>query len=146
MLTKLMMALIPKKQMLKMATIEFKSKRDIQSIIDDVEAVCAEYGFTLLHHYNYHEVLASKGFPIDRKVYIYEVCQAKVASMMLTSNPHFAPFMPCRIAVYEDGDARIISTQNMQMMIDSIQSQIQLNVEAIDLFTVLQVMMKKLKG
>ena len=146
MLTKLMMALMPKKQLLKMFTIEFKSQRSIQSIIDDVEAACAEYGFALLHHYNYHEVVANKGFPIDRKVYIYEVCQAKVASMMLTSNPHFAPFMPCRIAVYEDGNATIISTQNMQMMIDLIQSQEQLHIEAIGLFIALQEMMKKLKG
>lgn len=143
---KLMMALMPKKQMLKMFTIEFKSKRSIQSIIDDVDTACAEYKFVLLHHYNYHEVVASKGFPIDRKVYIYEVCQAKVASMMLTSNPQFSPFMPCRIAVYEEGDATIISTQNMQMMIDLIQSQEQLHIEAIGLFTALQNMMKKLKG
>lgn len=141
-----MMALMPKKQMLNMFTIEFKSKRDIQSIIEDVEQACAEFKFALLHHYNYHEIVASKGFPIDRKVYIYEVCQAKVASMMLTSNPHFAPFMPCRIAVYEDGEATIISTQNMQMMIDLIQSQKQLYREAIGLFAALQNMMKKLKG
>ena len=146
MLAKLMMALMPKKQMLNMFTIEFKSKRDIQSIIEDVEQACAEFKFALLHHYNYHEIVASKGFPIDRKVYIYEVCQAKVASMMLTSNPHFAPFMPCRIAVYEDGEATIISTQNMQMMIDLIQSQKQLYREAIGLFAALQNMMKKLKG
>lgn len=146
MLLKLMMALMPKKQMIKMFTIEFKSKRNIQSIIDDVEAACAEYGFALLHHYNYHEIVASKGFPIDRKVYIYEVCQAKVASMMLTSNPHFAPFMPCRIAVYEEGDTTIISTQNMQMMIDLIQSQEQLHIEVLGLFGTLQNMMEKLKG
>lgn len=146
MLTKLMMALMSKKQMAKMATIEYKSKRGIQSIIDDVEAACAEYKFALLHHYNYHEVVAQKGFPIERKVYIYEVCQAKVASMMLTSNPQFAPFMPCRIAVYEEGDATIISTQNMQRMIDLIQSQMQLHVEAVGLFTALQLMMKRLKG
>lgn len=146
MLAKLLMALMPKKQMLKMFTVAFTSKRSIQSIIDDIEASCAEYGFALLNQYNYHEVVANKGFPIDRKVYIYEVCQAKVASMMLTSNPHFAPFMPCRIAVYEEGDVTIISTQNMQMMIDMIQTQIQLHTEAIGLFTALQNMMKKLKG
>lgn len=137
---------MPKKQMLEMFTIEFKSKRGIQSVIDDVEPACAEYGFALLHHYNYHEVVAGKGFPIDRKVYIYEVCQAKLASMMLTTNPHFAPFMPCRIAVYEEGDTTIISTQNMQMMIDLNQSQKELHTEAIKLFTALQNMMKKLKG
>lgn len=146
MLVKFMMALMPKKQMLKIFTIAFKSKRSIQSIIEDVEASCTEYGFALLHHYNYHEVVANKGFPIDRKVYIYEICQAKVASMMLTSNPHFAPFMPCRIAVYEEGDSTIISTQNMQMMIDLIQSQEQLYIEATGLFIALQDMMKKLQG
>lgn len=146
MLSKLMMAFMSKKQMLNMFTIEFISKREIQLIIDDVEAACQEDGFALLHHYNYHEVVASKGFPIDRKVYIYEICQAKLASMMLTSNPYFAPFMPCRIAVYEEGDMTIISTQNMQMMIDLIKSQEPLHTEAIKLFTNLQNVMKKLKG
>lgn len=146
MLAKLMMAFMSKKQMLNMFTIEFKSQRDIQSIIDDVEAACQEYGFALLHHYNYHEIVANKGFVIDHKVYIYEICQAKLASMMLTSNPYFAPFMPCRIAVYEEDDKRVISTQNMQMMIDVIKSQEPLHTEAIKLFTDLQNMMKKLKG
>lgn len=141
-----MMALMPKKQMLKMFTIEFKSQRSIESIINEVEAACAEYKFALLHHYNYHEVVANKGFPIPRKVYLYEICQAKVASMMLTTNPHFSPFMPCRIAVYEEGEATILSTQNMQMMLDSIQSQEQLHIEATGLFLALQEMMKKLKG
>jgi uncharacterized protein (DUF302 family) len=146
MLEKLMMALMSKKQMLEMFTIALESKRSIQSIIDDIEVACAEYGFALLHHYSYHEVVANKGFPIDRKVYIYEICQAKVASMMLTSNPHFAPFMPCRIAVYEEGDMTIISTQNMQMMIDMIHSQKELYREAIGLFRALQDLMEKLKG
>lgn len=146
MLTKLMMALMSKKQMLKMFTIEFKSKRDMQSIIDDVEAACQEYGFALLHHYNYHEIVSNKGFPIDRKVYVYEICQAKLASMMLTSNPYFAPFMPCRIAVYEEGDRTVICTQNMQMMIDLIKSQEPIHAEAIKLFATMQNMMKRLKG
>lgn len=146
MLANLLMALMPKKQIVNMCTTSFKSKRSIQSIIDEIETVCAEYKFALLHHYHYHEIVASKGFPIDRKVYIYELCQAKVASMMLTTNPHFAPFMPCRIAVYEEGDTTIISTQNMQMMIDVIQSQEQLHVEATGLFIALQDMMKKLQG
>ncbi|MDD5211642.1 MAG: hypothetical protein PHV62_04445 [Sulfuricurvum sp.] len=52
MLAKLMMALMPKKQMVKMFTIEFKSKRNIKAIIDEVEAACEEYRFALLHHYN----------------------------------------------------------------------------------------------
>lgn len=129
-----------------MSILSLRSKRDIQSIVNDIETKCDEHQFVLLHHYAYHEVVADKGFPINRKVYIFEVCQAKVASMMLISNPHFSPFMPCRIAVYEEEHSTIISTQNMQIMLDSIQEQQPLHEEAVKLFEGLQGMMRELQG
>jgi uncharacterized protein (DUF302 family) len=146
MLAKIFMALAAKMDIAGMFTVTMKSKRSIQSVVDDVEGACLEYKFALLHSYHYHEVVASKGFPIERKVYIYEVCQAKAASMVLTSTPFFAPFMPCRIAVYEDAGSTVISTQNMQMMINAVKSDAALYKETSELFAHLQEMMKKLKG
>jgi uncharacterized protein (DUF302 family) len=146
MFLKMIIALMPKKIIAKMFTLNVESARKIEAVITEVEQVCEQNSFALLHYYNYHEIVASKGFPIERKVYIYEVCQARVAAMMLTTNPHFAPFMPCRIAIYEDNGTTVISTQNMQIMLDSVKKEKNLYLEASQLFTGLQKMMKELKG
>ena len=98
-----------------------------------------------MHDYVYHEVVKSKGFPIERKVYIYEVCQAKVASLVLTDEPSFAPFMPCRIAVYEEAGQVTISTQNMELMLDTLKGNTELYKQTSDLFGTLKSLMNEIK-
>lgn len=125
-------------------TFTLKSNKGIDAIESRTAEVIDAYGFTLLHTYNYHEVLASKGFPIERKVYVYEVCQAQTAAMMLEINPDFAPFMPCRIAVYEKEDGVYIATQNMQPMLNSLDKESKLYRHANLLFDKLQEMLMEL--
>ena len=83
----------------------------------------------------------SMGFPIDRKVWVYEICQAKTAASMLTGYPHFSIFMPCKLAIYEDMGKTIISTMNMDMMLDAIAANPELHTEAKALFSKLKALM-----
>jgi uncharacterized protein (DUF302 family) len=142
---KLFISFMPKKSMIELFTYSIQSKKTIEEITSKVEESCQKNGFTLVHQYAYHEVVATKGFPIDRKVYIYEICQAKLASMMLTTNPYFSPFMPCRIAVYQNDECCTIATQNMEMMLGLIKNQKELYQEATTLFHSLKKMMHELK-
>jgi len=141
-----LMSLVPKKTMIELFTYAIQSKRTIDEITSQVAHSCEKNGFALVHQYAYHEVVASKGFPIQREVYIYEICQAKLASMMLTTNPYFAPFMPCRIAVYQNNGYCTITTQNMKMMLELIKNQKELHFEATKLFDSLKNMINELKG
>lgn len=140
------MSLIPKETMIGLFTYSQKSKEPIEKIVNRFEEDCIKSGFALVHQYAYHEVVASKGFPIERKVYIFEICQAKLASMMLTTNPYFSPFMPCRIAVYEESGESVITTQNMEMMLDLIKNQTELHSEAKQLYTNLKSLMNTIGG
>jgi uncharacterized protein (DUF302 family) len=103
--------------------------------------MCDKFGFTLLQTYNYHEIVESKGFPIKRKVFIYEICQAKTAALMLTSNPNFAIFMPCKLVIYEFGSKTIISTMDMEIMLSAVKSDETLFQEATSLFGKLKSLM-----
>jgi len=142
---KFAMSFIPKNKMIDLFTYSIESKKSIETVIDKVENACEKYNFSLVHQYAYHDIVSSKGFPIERKVYIYEICQAKVASMMLRANPYFSPFMPCRIAVYEDNNHCTISTQNMELMLDLVKKQTDLHKEAVSLFLDLKNMINELK-
>jgi len=141
MLNNLLQALVPAEKMIEMFTYKITSTKSINQIAEKVPVACEQYKFALLQTYVYHEIVESKGFPIKRKVYIYEICQAKTAAGMLTDFPHFSIFMPCKLAVYEDNGKTIISTMNMEAMLKTISSSPEFFKEATILFNTLKSLM-----
>lgn len=141
---KLMQAFMPAKKMIDMFSVNVISDQSIVKIADRVQTECDNHKLTLLQTYTYHEILEGKGFPIKRKVYVYDICQAKTASLMLADNPHFSVFMPCTLALYEDAGRTVISTMNMGIMLKAVQSDKVLFNEATALFSSFQSMMKEL--
>ena len=131
-------------KMIEMVTYKIISTQSIGKIAEKVPATCEKYKFALLQTYVYHEIVESKGFPINRKVFIYEICQARTAAKMLTDFPHFSIFMPCKLAIYEDNGKTIISTMNMEIMLKAIDSNQELYNEATNLFTTLKLLMNSL--
>ena len=128
-------------KMIEMFTHKISSKQPIEKVIEKVPSACEENKFALLKTYVYHDIVESKGFPIDRKVWIYEICQAKTAASMLTEFPHFAIFMPCKLAIYEDKGKTIISTMNMEIMLKAVSSNPELFKETTTLFNTLKSLM-----
>ena len=122
-------------------TYSITSEQSIEQVTEKIPAACEQNKFALLHTYVYHDIVESKGFPIQRKVYIYEICQAKTAAGMLTYFPHFSIFMPCKLAVYEDNGQTVISTLNMGDALNEIRSNQELFVEANNLFNTLKSLM-----
>src|SRR5690606_37787222 len=74
-------------EMIGMFTHVIASDRPIEAIAQDVPGACAANKFSLLTTYAYHDILAEKGFPIERKAFVYEICHARTASLMLTGHP-----------------------------------------------------------
>jgi uncharacterized protein (DUF302 family) len=115
------------------------SEMEIENIIHGVPSKIESSGFALLQTYNYHEIVASKGFPIDRKVFVYEICKAKLAAAILESNPNFAPMMPCRIAIFENQSGTCtISTPDMKPIISILPAKNGLREEANELFEIVK--------
>lgn len=145
MLEFLMKYFLNKEKLFHLMTYRVSSTKNIHDITSQMQLLCDEYNLALLHHYVYHEVVEEKGFPIDRKVYIYEICQAKVAALVLTDEPDFAPFMPCRIAIYENNNHVDISTQNMQMMLNTLKGNQELYTQTSTLFNALKSLINTIK-
>lgn len=135
---------IPAQQIIQLFTLKIETSKAIEEIAKNVESECAGHNFALLKSYVYHEIVESKGFPIQRKVFIYDICRAKTASMMLTSNPEFSNFMPCTFSIYEENNKTIISTKNMELLLDAVKSNKALFSEATDLFSTFKSMLNKL--
>lgn len=126
-------------------TFSVSSNVPIEQIVESVPAKIWSYGFALLQTYDYHEIVASKGFPIEGKVFVYEICKAKIASSILEVKPDFAPFMPCRIAIYEkDSGLCTISIPNMVPMLSTLPRDGGLYDEANELYQELKVLVREL--
>jgi uncharacterized protein (DUF302 family) len=144
MLNKLVKAFMPPEKMIEMFTYKITSNQPIEEISKKVPEACEKHKFALLTTYNYHEIVESKGFPIKRKVWIYEICQAKTAAAMLTDFPHFSIFMPCKLAIYENEGKTVISTMNMEIMLKAVKANQELFKEATTLFNTLKLLMDSL--
>lgn len=144
MLKNLIQAIMPSKKMIEMFTLKLESKQPIETIAQKVSMECENHKFALLQTYVYHDIVKEKGFPISRKVFIYEICQARTAALMLTSNPEFSIFMPCKIAIYEDDGKTIISTMNMEIMLNAVKSNPELYIETTTIFKTLKSLMTSL--
>jgi uncharacterized protein (DUF302 family) len=125
---------------------QFSSSTDIEVISAEVPSFCEEYKFALLQTYVYHEIVESKGFPIQRKVFIFEICQARVASLILTSYPQFSVFMPCKIVLYEELDQTVITTMDLTPMLQVIGQDEPIFQEANTLYEQLKSLLLKLAG
>lgn len=140
-----MQAVMPSKEMIELFTLKLESSQPIETIAQRVPSGCERHKFALLHTYPYHEIVENKGFPIRRKVFIYEICQAKVAAKMLTTNPEFSIFMPCKIALYEHEGETVIATMNMDILLKAVEENKELYTEAMALFNNLKALMHSLK-
>ncbi|MBI5539087.1 MAG: DUF302 domain-containing protein [Bacteroidia bacterium] len=135
---------MPAEKMIEMFTLKIISNESIENISQKVPKACENNKFALLQTYVYHDIVESKGFPIKRKVFIYEICQAKTAALMLTDNPEFSIFMPCKLAIYEHEGKTVISTMNMDIMLNAIKSNVELYSNAMTVFNMLKALMDSL--
>jgi uncharacterized protein (DUF302 family) len=132
-------------QLIELFTLKTESKKTVDEIAQNMPAACDSFNFSLLKEYNYHEIVESKGFPISRKVYVFEICRAKIASEILTVNPDFSIFMPCKISVYEQEDHTVISTMNMDLLIKVFQDDTEMYQEVSAIFNSIKQMINTIK-
>ena len=126
---------------------ELTTSRTLDDVINSLQELAPEAGFSILHQYDFFTILEGKGFPIEAKVWTFELCRASMASKMLQQFPLFSTMMPCRISVYEDSGTAHIATMNMMPMIDSIKdNDAVLHKEAKLLYGQLMEMMKTMCG
>ncbi|MDP3129320.1 MAG: DUF302 domain-containing protein [Sediminibacterium sp.] len=123
-------------------TYQLTATKTVEEIAGSMAEVAQQFKFSVLHSYDFREILAGKGFPIERNVNVFEICRAPMASKMLAVNPSFAVFMPCRIAVYEENGKTIVSTMNMELAMESIKHNKELYTEAAAIYQSIQEMMR----
>ncbi len=74
-----------------------------EQTIADLEENLKEEKFGVLWHLDLKGKLNEKGVDFDQTYHILEVCNPVEAKKVLSENSLIGYFLPCKIAVYEDG-------------------------------------------
>ncbi|MEX1029657.1 MAG: DUF302 domain-containing protein [Paenibacillaceae bacterium] len=74
-----------------------------EQTIADLEENLKNEKFGVLWHLDIKEKLNEKGVDFDQTYHILEVCNPVEAKRVLTENSLVGYFLPCKIAVYDDG-------------------------------------------
>lgn len=77
------------------------SQKPFDVAVADLQRSVAAHGFSVLHTHALSDTLAAKGHPIPRRCAVLEVCNAGVASRMLSRDTTLSLALPCRVAVFE---------------------------------------------
>jgi uncharacterized protein (DUF302 family) len=88
---------------------ERTSAKSFEQIDQALRESAARHKFGVLAVHDLQQTMRNKGVDFPKKVMVYEVCNPKEASEVLTANGALSTALPCRISVYEaaDGKARV---------------------------------------
>jgi uncharacterized protein (DUF302 family) len=84
-----------------------KSIGEVRQAFEDA-AIGKQFGVQGIH--NVAATLAGKGLPLNRKLYIYEICNPAAAKKVLDADVRIATALPCRVSIYEDGGDVVLET------------------------------------
>lgn len=108
------------------------------TVKDELALKAKEYGFGILKEYSFKELLKEKGFPIEKDITVFELCNPSGAQAALSSHPEISVFLPCRISLYEDNGKTVISTIGMGDMLDNFDIDDILKNQMTELFSKLK--------
>lgn len=89
---------------------EITTKRSPQQAGQALEAAAQKHQFGVLSIHDLKQTMAKKGVAFAKECLIYEVCNPVQAKKVLEVNPSISTALPCRIAVFEEGDHTRLST------------------------------------
>ena len=118
------------------------SDKPIKMIKAEIVNHAKESGFGVLGSYEFKKILSFKGFPIQRDITLYELCNPSVAQEILDAMPEASVFLPCRLSLYEENDKSVLATIDIEAILHTLNAENDLKLYMQSVFEYLQKLMK----
>jgi len=93
----------------------------ILSVKEEITAKAKEQGFGILKEYSFKSLLKEKGFPIEKDITVYELCDPASAQAALSMHPEISVYLPCRLSLYEDNGKTVICTIGIEDILSALE-------------------------
>jgi len=101
---------------------EVQTSTPVIQVKEEIAEKAKAVGFGVLQAYEFREILKEKGYPIERNITVFELCNPAGAQEALTHTPQIAAYLPCRIAVYEEGFGTKLSTIGLEDILSAVET------------------------
>ena len=92
----------------------------VATVKSEMEAHAKEHGFGLLNVYEFKKILHDKGFPIEKEISVFELCNPPGAQQALSQIAAISVYLPCRISVYEEDGKTKLSTIGFEEIMGAV--------------------------
>ncbi len=92
---------------------------DIETVKQELESKAKEVGFGLLNTYEFKHILEKKGYPIEKDITVFELCNPAGAQQALEYLSEISVYLPCRISVYENKGVTTLSTIGIEEIVST---------------------------
>jgi len=99
--------------------IEINTRKEI--IENEIEEKAKAVGFGVLNSYNFTKILETKGFPIEKEITVFELCNPQGAHDALTNIAEISVYLPCRLSVYEENGKTILATIGFEDILNAVE-------------------------
>ncbi|MCF6244033.1 MAG: DUF302 domain-containing protein [Sulfurovum sp.] len=97
-----------------------KTTQTIEIVKTELEAKAKDLGFGVLHTYDFKQILHTKGFPIEKEITVFEICNPPGAQQALSQIAAISVYLPCRISVYEEDGHATLATIGFEDILSSV--------------------------
>jgi len=94
--------------------------QSIETVKQELEAKAKEVGFGVLNSYEFKNILESKGFPIEKDITVFELCNPPGAQQALSEIAAISVYLPCRLSVYEDNGVTTLATIGIEDILNAV--------------------------
>lgn len=97
-----------------------KTEKTFEEALESIKANLANVEFGVLWQLNFKDKLQEKGLTFDNNFMILEVCNPLKAQRVLSEQMEMGFFLPCKVAVYEEGGLTYIGMPNPTSLMSTI--------------------------
>ncbi|MCP4701196.1 MAG: DUF302 domain-containing protein [Gammaproteobacteria bacterium] len=98
--------------------IQLEEGVSAEKAIESMESRAQNLNINIINRHSMHKAIKAKTGKEARMIEIFEFCHAATGYDVLSHNPDFVAFMPCRVAMYEDESGKIwLITLNLNLLI-----------------------------
>jgi uncharacterized protein (DUF302 family) len=91
---------------------------DMKTIKDEIASKAKDVGFGILNSYEFKKILHDKGFPIEKEIIVFELCNPEGAQQALNYMSDISVYLPCRISLYENNGMVTLSSIGLEEIVN----------------------------
>ncbi|WP_309497903.1 DUF302 domain-containing protein [Sulfurovum sp.] len=98
-----------------------QTTQHIDIVKKELEEKAKASGFGVLNIYEFKKILESKGFPIEKDITVFEICNPHGAQQALKEIAAISVYLPCRLSVYEEEGVTTLSTIGFEDIVNAVE-------------------------